>query len=214
MLHRLAIGTLLISMSGLLARPASAEIVSVNASGPGGAVSSLTIDTTFTTNDSVSFEATYTSATRIVLTLTVDGSGNYFIGAPLGTITNDTGASFPSFYALLVGAPAGVDLVEASWNSDAFSNGVVFGPASPDTTEVTFNGPPGIGAGASTSLGVGFTIPGSVAGSQTFEVVLTPSVASVPEPSTFVLGLIGALGLAEAARRSRRPASGHGRSFA
>ncbi len=75
-------------------------------------MSPLTIGTTFTTDDSVNFAATYTSASEIVLTLSLDGSGTYYIGAGNGHITNDTGAAFPSFYALLVGAPAGVTFNE------------------------------------------------------------------------------------------------------
>jgi hypothetical protein len=152
----------------------------VSASGPGGTVSSLQIDTTFTTDDSVNFDATYTSPTRIVLTLSVDGTGNYFIGLPDGAVTNDTGASFASFHALLVGALAGATFNQASWVSGTFSNGTTFTPPFPDTTQVTYNGPPGIGVGDTTMLGVGFSIP--VSGPQTFEVVLTPTVASVPDP--------------------------------
>ena len=208
MLHRLAIATLLISMSGLLARPASAEITAVSASGPGGTVSGLAIDTMFNTDDSVSFDATYTSAARIVLTLTVNGSGDYFIGGPVETITNDTGATFPSFFALLVGAPAGATFNESSWNGSVFSNGTVLSPPFPDATEVTFNGPPGIGAGNSTELGVGFIIPASAVGSQTFEVELTPSVASVPEPSTWAMMLIGFAGLCFAGYRRNLKSEG------
>jgi PEP-CTERM motif len=206
MLHRLAIATLLISMSGLLARPASAEITSVSASGPGGTVSSLVIDTTFNTDDSVSFDATYTSAARIVLTLTLNGSGDYFIGPePSGvTITNDTSASFPLFHALLVGAPTGVTFNEASWFPDVFSGGAGFIPSIFNATEVTFFGPPGIGAGDSSVLNLGILIPDSVTGSQTFEVVLTPSVASVPEPSTWAMMLLGFVGLGYAGYRASR----------
>src|ERR1700691_3374501 len=85
MTQRLAIAILLVSVSALSTRPVSAEITSVSASAPGGTVSSLAIESTFMTDDSVQFDADYTSAAPIVLTLTVDGSGNYFIGAPNGT---------------------------------------------------------------------------------------------------------------------------------
>ena len=194
MTQRLAIAILLISVSTLSTRPASAEITSVSASGPGGTVSSLAIESTFMTDDSVQFDADYKSPAPIVLTLTVDGSGNYFIGAPNGTVTNSTTASFPSFFAFLEGAPAGVIFVEASWDGEVFNNGTSFIPAV--ATEVSFNGPPGIGPGDSTSLGVGFYIPSSVTGPQTFEVLLTPT--AVPEPSTWAMILVGLAGLAYA----------------
>jgi hypothetical protein len=137
MTQRLAIAILLISVSTLSTRPAFAEITSVSASAPGGTVSSLAIESTFMTDDSVQFDADYKSPAPIVLTLTVDGSGNYFIGAPNGTVTNSTTASFPSFFAFLEGAPAGVIFVEASWDGEVFNNGTSFIPAFP--TEVSFN---------------------------------------------------------------------------
>jgi hypothetical protein len=204
MTQRLAVAILLISGPALLARPASAEITAVSASGPGGTVSSLAIETTFTTDDSVQFDADYTSAAPIVLTLTVDGSGDYFIGVPIGSVTNSTSASFPSFFAFLEGAPAGATFNEATWEDAVFTNGTSFIPAFPNTTEVSYNGPTGIGAGDSTSLNVGFSIPDSVTGPETFKVVLTPTTAAVPEPSTWAMMLVGFAGLAYAGfRRSR-----------
>ena len=170
-------------------------------------MSSLAIDTLFNTDNSVSFDATYTSAAQIVLTLTVNGSGDYFIGAP-GNITNSTSASFPSFFALLVGAPAGATFDKSSWDGSVFSNGTVLSPPFPNSTETTFNGPPGIGAGDSTTLGVGFSIPASAVGPQTFEVVLTPSVASVPEPSTWAMMLLGFAGLGFTGYRRRQKFAG------
>ncbi|MGC1559082.1 MAG: PEP-CTERM sorting domain-containing protein, partial [Bradyrhizobium sp.] len=44
-----------------------------------------------------------------------------------------------------------------------------------------------------TQLSVGFTISNS--GSETFEVVLTPTVVSVPESSTWAMMLLGFAGL-------------------
>jgi hypothetical protein len=188
-----------------IAAPASAAITSVSASGPGGTVSSLAIGTTFTTDDSVNFDATYTSPAPIIFTVTINGSGHYFIGTT-SDVTNDTSASFPSFYALLVGAPSGAILNEASWQGATFSNGVSFTPPFPNTTEVSFNGPPGIGAGDTTQLGVGFTISNS--GSETFEVVLTPTVVSVPESSTWAMMLLGFAGLGFVGyRTTRKPVS-------
>jgi hypothetical protein len=87
-----------------------------------------------------------------------------------------------------------VIFVEASWDGEVFNNGTSFIPAV--ATEVSFNGPPGIGPGDSTSLGVGFYIPSSVTGPQTFEVLLTPT--AVPEPSTWAMILVGLAGLAYA----------------
>ncbi len=110
-------------------------------------MSSLTIDTTITTDDSVNFDATYTSPTRIVFTLSVNGSGRYFIGVPFGVITNDTGAAFSSFYALLVGAPVGTTFGATGYELNAFPNGTTLSPPFPNATQVTFSGPPGIGAG-------------------------------------------------------------------
>jgi len=63
-------------------------------------------------------------------------------------ITNDTGAAFPSFYALLVGAPADVTFNQSEWNNAIFSNGTDLNPPFPDATQTTFNGPPGSGTGA------------------------------------------------------------------
>lgn len=202
MTHRLVIAVLLISASGLLVPPASAEITSVSAAGSGGTVSSLAIETTFATDDSVQLDADYTSWAGIALTLTVNGSGNYFIGSPeLATITDSTGASFPSFFAFLVGAPAGATFNESSWESNVFTNGTSLTPPYPNATEVSFNGPPGLGAGDSTSIGVGFSIP--VSGPQTFEVILTPT-AAVPEPSTWATMLLGFAGLGYAGWRTQR----------
>ncbi len=168
-------------------------------------MSPLTIGTTFTTDDSVNFAATYTSASEIVLTLSLDGSGTYYIGAGNGHITNDTGAAFPSFYALLVGAPAGVTFNESSWNSAIFSNGTALSPPYPNATQVTFSGPPGLGSGDSTQIGVGFM--DSDSGSQTFEVVLTPTLASVPEPAGWAVMLAGFGGLGAVMRSRRRVAT-------
>jgi hypothetical protein len=205
MTHRLVVAVLLIiSVSGLLAPPASAEITSVSAAGPGGTVSSLAIETTYVTDDSVQFDANYTSPAQIVFTLTVDGSGAYFIGAPFGDVTNSTSTSFPSLFAYLVEAPVGTTLNEAGWDSHVFSNGPTFIPSFPITTEVAFTGPPGLGSGASTDISVGFAVPVSVSGPYTVEVVLTPTAA--PEPSTWALLLLGFAGIGYVGyRRAREP---------
>lgn len=198
MTQRLALAILLISVS---ARPASGEITSVSASGPGGTVSSLAVGTTFTALDSVQFDADYTSAAPIVFTLTVNGAAGYFIGAPMGSVTNSTSASFPSFFAFLEGAPAGVTLDEAGYDGSVFTNGVSFVPPGGPFTALSFNGPPGIGAGDTTLLNVGLIVPSSVTEPVTFEVVLTPTI---PEPSTWTMMLVGLAGLAYAgSRRSR-----------
>jgi hypothetical protein len=197
MTHRLVVPVLLISVSGLLAAPASAEMItSVSAAGPGGTVSSLAIETTFLGANAVQFDANYTSPAPIVFTLTVDGSGDYFIGVPFGDITNCTGASFPSFFALLMGAPAGVMFDGAGGDPAVFSNFTHFPPS---TSEVAFNGPPGLGAGNSTDIEVIISVPSS--GPETFEVVLTPT--AVPEPSTWAMMLLGFAGLGYAGYRRR-----------
>ena len=121
-------------------------------------MTNLAITTTATTDDSIQFDANYTAAAPIDFFLTLNGTGAYFIGAPFGGITNSTSSTFPSFYAYLVNAPAGSTFNEASWYGDVFSNGPTFIPPFPMTTNVTFNGPPGIVAGSSTDLGVGFLI--------------------------------------------------------
>jgi PEP-CTERM motif len=195
MRRRLAAAVLLISVCGLLAAPASAQITSVSAAGPGGTVSSLAIGSTFFgTDDSIQFDANYTSPAPIVFTLTVDGSGDYFIGVPFGDITNGTGGSFPSFFAFLMGAPAGVAFDGAGWDPAVFSSGTNFPPS---TSEVALNGPPGLGAGNSTGIEVFVSVPSS--GLETFEVVLTP--VAVPEPSTWAMLALGFAGLAFTARR-------------
>jgi hypothetical protein len=202
MMRRLICVGILVSAFGILfARHASAGFTGASASGPGGTVTNLAIETTFTTDDSIQFDANYTAAAPIDFFLTLDGTGSYFVGAPFGGVTNSTSSTFPSFYAYLVSAPAGTLFNEASWNSGTFSNGVTFTPPFPNTTLITFNGPPGILAGATTDIGVGFSI--SASGPQTVEFVLTPT--AIPEPSTFTLGLIGAIAsLGYGARRFRR----------
>jgi PEP-CTERM motif len=101
----------------------------------------------------------------------------------------------------LVSVPAGSTLNEASYDGGTFTNGVTFTPPFPNVTLITFQGPPGILAGDTTQIGIGFVINAS--GPQTVEIVLTP--AAVPEPSTLTLGLIGAIAsVGYCARRSRR----------
>jgi hypothetical protein len=78
--------------------------------------------------NAVQFDANYTSPAPIVFTLTVDGSGDYFIGVPFGDITNGTGASFPSFFAFLMGAPAGAMFDGAGGDPAVFSNFTHFPP--------------------------------------------------------------------------------------
>ncbi len=164
-------------------------------------MTNIAITTTFTTDDSIEFDANYTSRAPIDFFLTLNGTGSYFIGAPFGSITNSTSSGFPSFYAVVVSAPLGSIFNEASYNTGTFSNGVTFSPPYPNTTLITYNGPPGLLAGDTTDIGVGFTINAS--GPQTVEIALTPTI--IPEPSTLTLGLIGAIvSLAYCARRSRR----------
>jgi hypothetical protein len=202
MIRRLMCVGILVSAFGILfVGHASAGFTSVSASGAGGTVTNLAIATTFSIDDSIQFDANYTSPAPIDLFLTLNGTGNYFIGAPFGGITNSTSSTFPSFYAYLVNAPAGSTFNESSWENGIFSNGTTSFPPYPNTTTVIFNGPPGIGAGGSTQIGVGFMINAS--GPQSVEVVLTPT--SIPEPSTFTLGLIGAIAsLGYCPRRFRR----------
>jgi hypothetical protein len=204
MMRRLiCVGFLVPAFGILLAGHASAGFTGASASGPGGTVSSLAIETTFTTDDSIQFSAIYTANAPIDFFLTLNGTGNYFIGAPFGNVTNNTSSIFPSFYAVLVSAPAGTTFNESTWENGTFSNGTSLTPPFPNATTTTFNGPPGITPGSTTDLGVGFSI--SASGPQTVEVVLTPvAAASVPEPSTFTLGLIGAIAIGYCARRFRR----------
>ena len=171
-------------------------------------MSGLAIDTMFNTDDSVSFDATYTSAARIVLTLTVNGSGDYFIGGPVETITNDTGATFPSFFALLVGAPAGATFneVELEWQCllqrhcpqpsvSRCHGGDLQRPARDRGRRLN-----------RTRRRLHNT--GFGGGLETFEVELTPSVASVPEPSTWAMMLIGFAGLCFAGYRRNLKSEG------
>jgi hypothetical protein len=188
----ICVGILGSAFSISFAGHASAGFISASASGPGGTVTNLAITTVFVTDDNIQFDANYTSKAPIDFFLTLNGEGNYFIGAGSGGITNSTSSTFPSFYADLVTASAGTRFNETSWDGDVFSNGTTFVPPFPNATTVTFNGPPGLLAGDSTNIGVGFSISDS--GPQSFEVVLTPTVlSSIPEPSTITLGLIGAI---------------------
>ena len=204
MIRRLTcVGILVSAFSSLFATHASAGFTSVSASGPGGTATNLAITTTFTTNDTINFDANYTSPAPIDFFLTLNGAGNYFVSDNVNDITNSTSSAFPSFYAFLVNAPAGTTFNESSWEGAVFSNGTTIAPPYPNATSTTFMGPPGLAAGASTIIGVGFLI--SASGPQSVELILTPTPLSVPEPSTFTLGLIGAIaGLGYHARRSRR----------
>ena len=197
----MALGTLALALASASTRPARGDITAVSSSGPGGTVSNLGITTTFSANDSVQFDANFTSLAPIDLTLTVNGPGMYFVGAPFGFITNSTSEAFPSFYAYMVGPPAGTLFDEASWQDAVFSNGVSFLPPFPNTTEILFSGPPGLGVGDTTSIGVGFQI--TATGTNTLDIVLSP--VPVPEPSSLVLGLIGAVtGLGYGSSRTLR----------
>ncbi len=206
MTQKLRLIAMLVSAFAVLsARPATAGFLSVSASGPGGTVSNLQIATTFTTNDTIHYSATYTAQAPIIFSLTLSGSGNYFIGGTSGTITNNTGAPFPSFYAYLVDAPAGSTFNESSWDSTVYSGGTTEIPPFPNANEVLFSGPPGLAVGDTTDIGVGFSIPASATGTQSLEVILSP--AAIPEPSTLVLGLTAAIvGAGYPARRPRRRA--------
>jgi hypothetical protein len=152
----------------------------------------------------VSFDANFTSAAPIYFTLSITGNGNYFLGAPTGGITNSTGSAFPSFYAFLVSGPTGSTFFEAGYSGTVFSNGVTFSPPYPNCTELTYNGPPGLAAGGTTDIELGFQTTVSSPG--TVEIALTPVALSfIPEPSTFALGFVGAIGsVAYWARRFRR----------
>jgi hypothetical protein len=180
------------STFGLLApRSGYAEIIAADASGPGGTVHNLSINTLVNFHDAVGFYADYTSRAGINVDVTVDSPGIYYVGYV--NITNDTSSAFPSFYAYLTSSPAGSVIAGASYSSSTFSNGVTFSPPAA-ATSVSFNGPPGIGPGGdSTSLYVILYIPPTAMGTQSFDVLLTP--VGVPEPSSFVVGLLGAIPL-------------------
>jgi hypothetical protein len=195
------VGMIVTTFGFLAAPPGYAEIISASAAGPGGTVHNLAIHTLVNLNDGVGFYADYTSLAGINVNVTVDGPGIYYVGYV--NITNDTSSAFPSFYAYLNSAPAGSVLGGASYSASTFSNGVTFSPPA-DPTSVSFNGPPGIGPnGDSTSLYAQIYIPPTATGTQSFGVLLTPT--AVPEPSTFLVGLIGAMPLiGYGARRPRQ----------
>jgi hypothetical protein len=198
---------MLVAVLGVLsAGDASAGILSATASGPGGTVTNIVIDTANVTNDAISFDATYTALAPITFDLTVSGPGEYFIGFLTGSLTNSTGSSFSSFYTYLENAPSGSEMNEAGYNSFVFSSVTFIPEVNP--TSITFNGPPGLATGGTTDIYTAIDIPGSVSGTQTFQVVWTPTPLSVPEPSTLVLGLTAAIvGLGcLAPRRARRQA--------
>ena len=178
MMKRLMMVALIALTFGFLgARPGYAEITYVAVSGPGGSVRNLAIDTLVNFHDAVGFYADYTAQAAIDVNVTVDGPGIYYVGYV--NIANDTTSTFPSFYAYLDSAPTGSVIGLVSWSSATFGSGVTGSP--PDApTSVAFNGPPGIEIGDSTSLYVGVYIPPADTGTQTFEVILTPT--AVPEP--------------------------------
>ncbi len=145
MMRRLiCVGSLASAFGILLAGRASAGITGATAFGPGGTVTNLAIETTFTTDDSVQFDANYTAAAPIDFFLTLNGTGDYFLGAPFGNVTNSTGSTFHSFFAYLVSAPAGSTFNESSWDGAVFNNGTTISPPFPNSTLTTFNGPPGL----------------------------------------------------------------------
>ncbi len=77
----MCVGFLVSAFGILLAGHASAGFTAASASGPGGTVTNLAITTTFTTDDSIQFDANYTSQGPIDFFLTLNGTGNYFVGA-------------------------------------------------------------------------------------------------------------------------------------
>jgi hypothetical protein len=199
MIRRLLCAGMLVSAFGVpFARNASAQITAVNASGPGGTVTDLAF-----TSDNIQYSADYTSRAEIDFFITVSGPGTYDVGFPIANVTNSTGSLFSSFYAYLVDAPAGSTFNSAGWNSNVFSNDPIFIPPFPNTTELLYSGAPGLAAGDTTIISAGFQIPAADSGTQSVEVILTP--AAIPEPSSFVLGLIGTIaGLGYCVRRFRR----------
>ena len=131
----MCVGILVPAFGILLAGHASAGITGATAFGPGGTVTNLAIETTFTTNDSVQFDANYTAAAPIDFFLTLNGTGQYFVGSPFGNITNSTSNTFPSFYAFLVNAPAGTTFNESSWNGATFTQGTSISPPFPNVDD-------------------------------------------------------------------------------
>jgi hypothetical protein len=72
MIRRLMCAGILVSTLGIMfARHASAGITFASASGPGGSVTNLAIGTTVTTDDSIGFDANYTSRAPIDFFLTL-----------------------------------------------------------------------------------------------------------------------------------------------
>ena len=101
MMRRLmCVGIFVPAFGILFAGYASAGFTGASASGPGGTVTNLAIGTTFSTDDSIQFDANYTSLAPIDFFLTLNGTGSYFLGAPFGNVTNSTSSTFPSFYAV------------------------------------------------------------------------------------------------------------------
>lgn len=187
------VGVLVSTFGILCVQYASAGMITAaSASGPGGTVTNRAIDSFASTDDSVRFDANYTALAPINFNLTIDGPGQYYLGLGVGFITNSTTSLFGSFDADLVTAPAGSTFDASGWDGAVFSNGATMSPPFPNATSVTFNGPPGLGPNATTDLYVGFLI--TAGGSNSVQIAMTPSVSFVPEPSTFALGLIGAIG--------------------
>ena len=193
MMKRLMMVGLIASTFGVVGgRPGYAQITSVTVDAPGNLVPYLQIDSLVNYDDAVAFKAYYLTPAAVDFDVTVAGPGIYYVG--YGYIENDTTATFPSFYGYLDSAPAGSVIGLASYSPSTFGNGVSGSP--PDApTSITFNGPPGLGVGDGTSLYVGIYIPPADTGTQTFELALTPTAASVPEPSSLVLGLIAGLAM-------------------
>jgi hypothetical protein len=205
-------GMFTLALGVLLARPGFAqpqgEITNVTTNGtsiampPTPFLPTLSITSLVNANDSVFFNAYLFTTGSLDFDVTVSGPGMYFIGN--GRVFNSTdyagpgtGVDFIGLEATLENAPAGSQIGSYERDPNSYASATLVSP-----TTIIFNGPPGIPVEESAFFNVGYAITGS--GPQTFEVVLTPQI--VPEPSTLVLGLIGAVtGLGYlASRRGRR----------
>ena len=200
------VGMLVAALGVLSAGDASAEILSATASGPGGTVTNIVIDTAIVTNDAISSMRTTRRGPdhlqsdrqrpRGVLHRLSHWVAHRLHRQPLSLVLYLPGE-----------CPERLGDERSRLQFLRFPQRDVHPRHQSDEHNV--RRPARARGRGTTDIYTAVNIPGSASGTQTFQVVWTPTLQSVPEPSTLVLGLTGAmvgLGYLAAHRRARRRA--------